>query len=337
MRAFVITGPRQTAVEDVAHPAAAPGQAVIDVELAGVCGTDVEFFTGEMAYLHQGHAKYPVRPGHEWCGTVAAVGEGVDPAWVGRRVTGDTMLGCGRCRRCRAGLHYVCADRAEIGIRGGWPGALAEQVAVPAVALRELPDSVDAVAGALAEPGGSALRAVQAAALGQGGRVLVLGPGTIGLLAARFALASRAEVHVLAQTPESADFAAALGVHGAWTADSLPALPFDAVIDCSNAPELPALALDLVEPGKRVVYVGLAGRPSLIDTRAMVLKDVTAVGILGGSHALAGAIEQYAAGKVDPRPLVAATVGLGDVGSVLAGTRPPGSGPGPKILIDPRR
>ena len=82
MRAFVITGPRQTAVEDVARPAAAPGQAVIDVELAGVCGTDVEFFTGEMAYLHQGHAKYPVRPGHEWCGTVAAVGEGVDPAWV---------------------------------------------------------------------------------------------------------------------------------------------------------------------------------------------------------------------------------------------------------------
>jgi threonine dehydrogenase-like Zn-dependent dehydrogenase len=113
------------------------------------------------------------------------------------------------------------------------------------------------------------------------------------------------------------------------------AAPGQAVIDCSNAPEL--LALDLVEPGKRVVYVGLAGRPSLIDTRAMVLKDVTAVGILGGSHARAGAIEPYAAGKVDPRPLVAATVGLGDVGSVLAGTRPPGSGPGPKILIDPRR
>jgi hypothetical protein len=172
--------------------------------------------------------------------------------------------------------------------------------------------------------------AVQAAALGQGGRVLVLGPGTVGLLATRFALASRAEVHVLAQTPESAGFAATLGVHSAWTAGSLPALPFDAVIDCSNAPELPALALDLVEPGKRIVCVGLADRPSLIDTRAMVLKDVTAVGILGGSHALAGAIEQYAAGKVDPRPLVAATVGLGDVGSVLAGTRPPGSGPGRK-------
>ncbi len=337
MRAFVITGPRQTAVADVANPVAAPGQAVVNVERAGVCGTDVEFFTGEMAYLHQGHAEYPMRPGHEWCGTVFAVGDGVDPAWLGRRVTGDTMLGCGRCRRCRSGLHHVCADRAEIGIRGGWPGALAEQVAVPVTALRELPGSVDAVAGTLAEPGGSALRAVQAAALGPGDRLLVLGPGTIGLLAALFAVAQHAEVHVLGQTPESIGFAAALGVTGAWTADRLPALPYDAVIDCSNAPDLPALALELVQPGKRIVCVGLAGRPSAIDTRTMVLKDVTAVGILGGSAALAEAIRHYAAGSVDPRPLVAATVGLGQVGDVLAGTRPPGSGPGPKILIDPRR
>jgi threonine dehydrogenase-like Zn-dependent dehydrogenase len=337
MRAFVITGPRQTGVAEVAGPVAAPGQAVVDVERAGVCGTDVEFFTGEMAYLHQGHAEYPMRPGHEWCGTVCSVGDGVDPAWLGRRVTGDTMLGCGRCRRCRAGLHHVCEDRSEIGIRGGWPGALAEQVAVPVTALRELPDAVDAVAGALAEPGGNALRAVRAAGLGPGDRVLVLGPGAIGLLAAQFALAQHAEVHVLGRTPESIEFAAALGVHGAWTADDLPALPFDAVIDCSNAPALPALALDLVEPGKRVVYVGLAGSPSVIDTRTMALKDVTAVGILGGSHALAGAIEHYAAGSVDPRPLVAATVGLDEVGGVLAGSRPAGSGPGPKILIDPRR
>jgi threonine dehydrogenase-like Zn-dependent dehydrogenase len=337
MRAFVITGPRQAEVAEVPSPAAGQAQAVVDVERAGVCGTDVEFFTGQMAYLHQGHAAYPVRPGHEWSGTVSAVGDGADQGWLGRRVTGDTMLGCGQCRRCRGGLHYVCADRAETGIRGGWPGALAEQVAVPVTALRELPDSVDAEAGALAEPGGSALRAVRAAALSPGDRLLVLGPGTIGLLAALFALAQDAEVHVIGQTPESIGFATALGVTGGWMVDSLPALPFDAIIDCSNSADLPALALDLVEPGKRIVCVGLAGRPSAIDTRTLVLKDVTAVGILGGSHALAGAIELYAAGSVDPRPLVAATVGLDEVAGVLAGQRPAGAGAGPKILIDPRR
>jgi len=68
-----------------------------------VCGTDVEFYTGEMAYLDSGDAAYPVRIGHEWCGVVSAVGDGVDPGWVGRRVTGDTMLGCARCDRCAAG------------------------------------------------------------------------------------------------------------------------------------------------------------------------------------------------------------------------------------------
>jgi len=91
------------------------------------------------------------------------------------------------------------------------------------------------------------------------------------------------------------------------------------VIDASNAVELPALALDLVEPGKRVVYLGLAGTPSLIDTRTVALKDVTAVGILAASQGLAGTVEHYAAGSVDPRPLVAATVGLDRVGDVLSG------------------
>ncbi len=336
MRAFVITGPNQCEVRDVAPPVAGPGQVIVDIERAGVCGTDVEFFTGEMAYLHQGHAQFPIRIGHEWCGTVAAVGDGVDPAWVGRRATGDTMLGCGRCHRCLTGRQHVCDDRFEIGVRRGWPGALAEQLPVPAAALHPLPDSVDATAGALVEPGGNALRSVRGASLAPGDRVLVLGPGTIGLLAAQFALAAGAEVHVMGRSAKSLEFARTLGVHGAWTAERLPGLAFDAVIDCSDAPALPALALDLVEPGKRVVYVGLAGSPSLIDTRAMALKDVTAVGILGASAGLAGAIEHYASGAVDPRPLVSATVALHEVGDVLAGWRPDGAGPGPKMHVDPR-
>jgi threonine dehydrogenase-like Zn-dependent dehydrogenase len=336
MRAFVVTRPHRSEVRDVEDPVPAPGDVVIDIDRVGVCGTDVELFTGEMAYLQQGHAAYPIRLGHEWCGTVSAVGDGVDPGWVGRRTTGDTMLGCGRCDRCLAGRPHVCEDRYEVGIRGGFPGALAERMAMPVTALHPLPGAVDDVAGAMVEPGGSALRSVWAAGLQPGDRVLVLGPGTIGLLVARFALAQGAEVHVLGLTRESLDFAAGLGVHGAWTAADLPRLPFAAVIDASNSPELPARALELVEPARRVVFIGVAGQPSTIDTRTLVLKDVTAVGILGASAGLAGTIEQYAAGAVDPRPLVAATVGLGGTGDVLAGWRPPGAGPGPKIHVDPR-
>ena len=120
-------------------PVAGPGEVVVDVERAGVCGTDIELFTGEMAYLHTGQARYPMRIGHEWCGVVTAVGADVDEGWIGRRVTGDTMLGCGKCDRCLAGRQHVCADRFEVGISGGWPGALAEQVAVPVRRSRRCP------------------------------------------------------------------------------------------------------------------------------------------------------------------------------------------------------
>jgi len=334
VRAYVVTEPHTGAVQEVAAPVASPGHVVVDVHRVGVCGTDVEFFTGEMAYLHQGHAHYPMRLGHEWAGVVSALGHGVDPAWLGRRVTGDTMIGCGRCARCLSGRRNVCADRTEIGIRGGLPGALAEQLAVPASALLALPDAVDDAAGAMVEPGGNALRAVLSAGLAKGDRALILGTGTIGLLAAEFARAQGAEVHLMGESEQTLGFARALGFPGVWTRAELPALPWDAVIDASNAPTLPALALDLVEPGKRVVYIGIAGVPSLVDTRTMLLKDVTAVGILAGSPSLAQTIEHYAAGDVDPRPLVSATVGLDHVGEILAGTRPAGSGP--KIHIDPR-
>jgi threonine dehydrogenase-like Zn-dependent dehydrogenase len=336
VRAFVITGPGRAEVQEVAPPVAGEGEVVVRVERAGVCGTDAEFYSGEMEYIASGAAPYPVRIGHEWCGAVDEVGPGVDPSWLGRRVTGDTMLGCTRCERCRGGRQHLCEDRYEIGLRGGWPGALAERLPVPVRALVPLPDVVDATMGAMVEPGGNALRAVRAAALPDGGgRLLVLGPGTIGLLVASIARARGASVHLVGVTPSSLRFARSIGFESVWTASDVPALPFDAVVDASTAPEMPALAADLVEPGGRVVYIGISGRPSLVDTRRLVLADVTAVGVLSASGGLAGTVELYASGAVDPRPLVAATVGLADAAVVLAGDRRPEWGDAPKLHVDP--
>jgi threonine dehydrogenase-like Zn-dependent dehydrogenase len=337
MRAFVLTAPLEFAVQEVPAPVAAPGEVVIDIERVGVCGTDVEFFTGEMAYLHQGHATYPMRLGHEWCGRVASVAADVDPAWIGRRVMGDTMIGDGTCRRCTRGRHHVCEQRTEVGIRNGRPGALAEQIAAPVSSLHLLPDALDAAAGALVEPGGSALRSALATQAGPGDRVLVLGPGTIGTLVALFLRATGVEVHLMGRSSRRLDFVRGLGFANAWTEATLPQLPFDAIVDASNAQHLPALAVELVEPAGQVVYVGLAGSPSQIDSRDLVLKDVTAVGILSASPGLAQTIDAYASGAVDPRPLVAATVGLGQVGAVLAGEPMAGAGNGPKIHVDPAR
>jgi 2-desacetyl-2-hydroxyethyl bacteriochlorophyllide A dehydrogenase len=341
VRAFVITGPGRAEVRDIEPPEPGPGQVVVDVERAGVCGTDVEFFTGHMVYLRTGEARYPVRIGHEWCGVVTRAGDEASAGWLGQRVTGDTMLGCGRCARCRTGRQHLCADRFEIGIRGGWPGALAGQLLVPASSLLALPDAIDATAGALVEPGGNALRAVQAAQVAAGQRVLIMGPGTIGLLSALIARSRGADVHLLGQDERSLRFARSLGFGQAWVRDTLPGGQFggtfDAIIDASTGRDLPTLATDLIEPGGRIGFIGLSAEPSLLDTRALVLKDVTATGVLSASGGLADTITLYATGAVDPKPIVAATVGLDEAAKVLAGRRPPEWGDAPKVHIDPRR
>ncbi len=317
-------------------PVAGPGQVVVDVHRVGVCGTDAAFFEGVMPHLASGRAHYPLRPGHEWCGAVAAVGDGVDSGWLGRRVTGDTMLGCRQCDRCRRGRQHLCESRFEVGVLGGWDGAVAEQVMVPETSLYRLPDSVDDTAGAMVEPGANSRRAVDAAGITAGSLLAVFGPGTIGLLAASFARALGADVHVIGRSPGGLQLARDIGFT-AWPSDRLPPLAFDAVIDSTGSSGIPAGAVDLVEPGGRVICVGLAPTPSLIDTRQLVFKDLTLVGQLSGSPAMAATIAAYADGSVDPDALVAATVGLDRAPDVVAGWRPTEAGPGPKIHIDPRR
>jgi threonine dehydrogenase-like Zn-dependent dehydrogenase len=188
----------------------------------------------------------------------------------------------------------------------------------------------------MVEPGGNSLRSFNAAGVVRGERLLVIGPGTIGLLVAEFAVAQGVEVHLAGREGRSLDFARSLELGTTSTLDDLPDVPFDGVVDASSGEGVPALAVRLVEPGRRVVYVGLSGSPSLVDSRDIALHDVTAVGILGASAGLAGTIEAYASGAVDPGRLVSAVVGLHQVHDALAGSRPAEAGPAPKIHVDPR-
>lgn len=316
-------------MQDVPDPRAGPGQVVVAVERAGVCGTDVELFAGTMPYLHDGSARHPLRPGHEWAGRVASLGAGVDPAWLGTRVTGDTMIGCGHCARCRAGRHHVCADRFEIGIRRGWPGAFAERVLVPVTALHRLPDALPPAVAALVEPAGTAWRAADAARAGPGSRICVWGPGTIGLLTLQFCRAAGAVVDVVGPEPASRDLARRLGARAAHAPDRTPEGGYDAVVDASTGAGVPARAVEQVEPGGRVVLVGLATEASLLDTRRAVLRDVTVTGLLAASLGLAPAIDALARGVVRPEAIVGAVVGLDGVAEVLA------RGGGPKVQVDP--
>ncbi len=336
MRAFVVTAPHVGAVAEVDAPIPGEHDLLVTVERVGICGTDVELYSGEMAYFDQGITHFPLRLGHEWTGTVTGVGSTENERWLGKRVTGDTMLGCGHCQYCLGGHQHVCPTRFEVGIQDGWAGALAEQTLVPARFAFEIPDTVSVTSAALVEPAGNALRAVEAAVVGHGTRLLILGSGTIGLLAAQFALARGAEVIVAGTRPGSLELARSLGVQHTRVIAELDDELFPAVIDATSSVDAPAQAVRLVEPSGRVVFIGLSGTPSLVDTRDIALKDVTAVGILSASPGLAGAIAAFADGSVNPDPIVAEVVGLGEVGERLEGRRGATAGIGPKVHVDPR-
>jgi threonine dehydrogenase-like Zn-dependent dehydrogenase len=176
---------------------------------------------------------------------------------------------------------------------------------------------------------------VLAAQAGPGRRLLIWGPGSIGLLAASFARAAGADVDVVGLDFAREELAKSFGATHYWTTADLPSGTYDAVIDCTGDSTVPALALRFVEPAGTIVYIGLSGQASPIDSRDVALNDITAVGILGASAGLAPAIEHYADGRVDPRPLARVVVGLDRATEALAGQLDPGAGT--KIHIDPRR
>ena len=144
-----------------------------------------------------------------------------------------------------------------------------------------------------------------------------------------------AEVDIWGLARDREELAASFGASGYWTADDPPSGRYDAVVDCTDDHRMPAAALARAEPAGRVVYIGIAGVPSPIDSRDLVLGDLTAVGILGASAGLGPAIEHYADGRVDPSRLAGVTVGLEDAAEALAGKI--STGAGTKIHVDPCR
>lgn len=339
MKALRIIAPRVAVVQEVPDLQAGTGQLLLNVERVGICGTDVELFTGEMAYYRTGRTSYPVQIGHEWVGTVVDVGAGVSSSCIGKRVTGDTMLGCGFCARCNSGKTYLCDDRIELGITDGWGGALAEQMLIPERFAFEIPDSISIATAAMIEPAGNSLRSVEAAGLKENQKLLILGAGTIGLLAAQFALVKNIEVHVAGNRESSLELARDLGVTRTYHFDEITndsKREFDAVIDASSIESMPKLALQKVLPGGKVVLIGLSASSSLIDTREQVLQDVTMVGILSASPGLQGAINYFASGEVNPERLISEVIGLNQVADRLQGNRGKDAKSGPKIHVDPR-
>lgn len=276
MQALRKTGldPGDIELQDVPRPTAAPGEVVVDVVAAGVCGTDLHILEGSYG------SRPPVTLGHEVSGTIAAVGVGVDPARVGERVALETFFStCGECHDCRGGSPNRCSERVSIG--SGVDGGFADQVVVPARNARRLPEHVSAAAGALSEPLACVCRSLfqPTPAVRAGDRVLVIGPGAIGLLAAQVARVSGGEPMVLG-TPADAgrlEVARALGFATAAHPADAPG-EIDVVLECSGSGAGMAWGIERVRRGGRYVQIGQRGDAVPIDLALVSFHELVITG-----------------------------------------------------------
>jgi 2-desacetyl-2-hydroxyethyl bacteriochlorophyllide A dehydrogenase len=181
VKAVVIEEPNRLAVSRIEDPAPAAGEAVIKVEACGICGTDIHVLRGEFA-----PTRYPIVPGHEFCGEVVAVAADVRNVKVGDFVAVDPSLFCGRCRQCRAGRFNLCENWNAIGV-GSANGACAEFVAVPSANAFRFPSDMPRHWGALVEPLSCAVHGLDQVDIQVAGDYLIYGAGTMGLLLAQLA------------------------------------------------------------------------------------------------------------------------------------------------------
>ena len=265
------TGPGALELREVDRPVPDGGQVLLAVRAAALCGTDVLIAHGSIP------VRAPLILGHELAGVVAEVGAGVVGVAVGQRVTTETDASfCGVCAFCRAGNQHLCPSRTAIGTSS--PGGLADFVAIPASGVHPLPDGVDFVAGALTEPLAVAVRAVvERGAVEADDEVVVIGPGTIGLLVAQVAMSRGATVTVAGLDRHKARFRLAreLGVPRTAALDvptSLDAiagghdgLGVDVVIECAGASDAVAAGLRLLRKGGRMILVAFTPGSSRAD------------------------------------------------------------------------
>jgi (R,R)-butanediol dehydrogenase/meso-butanediol dehydrogenase/diacetyl reductase len=290
MRAAVYHGAGDVRIEAAADPGGpGRGQVLIAPSMAAICGTDAsEYAHGpHMIPLHERHPGSghvgPLIIGHEFVGRVEALGDGVDGLAVGDRVVSGAGVSCGECAWCREGRTNLCASYHTLGLSAA--GGLAEQVLSPASICVPVPDQVNDVAAAMAQPLAVAIHALDRGGVAPGLTVAVLGIGGIGgfLIGA----ASTRELRRLIAVdvdPAKLALAGALGADEAIDARSTDVTAAileatggegaDVVIEASGVPANPSTAIHATKRGGRVVIVGLQADPPPVDIFDAALREV---------------------------------------------------------------
>jgi threonine dehydrogenase-like Zn-dependent dehydrogenase len=277
MRAAVVRGRGRIEVARRPVPEPGPGEVRVRVEACGICGSDLHLY-GE------GFFPADTTPGHEPAGVVDAIGPGTASPARGTRVAIEPIRGCGACSTCRSGRYAICRDSRLAGLHV--PGGLSEYLVVPAENVYPVPADLDPRIAALAEPMAVVVHALHRVAFQPKQRVLVLGAGSVGLLAAAAArrLGAR-EVWITARHPHQAELARALGATRVLGEDEASPekldgvgreAPIDVVVETvgGRADTLRAAAA-AARPGGAVSVVGVFLGQVALDPMPLLLKELT--------------------------------------------------------------
>jgi L-iditol 2-dehydrogenase len=286
MQAVVKTarGEGQVDVREVPVPAPGPGQVLLAVRAAGICGTDLHIYHDEYA------TQPPVVLGHELAGEVAATGEGVTAFGTGDRVTTETYFHlCGQCRFCRGGQPNLCPERRSIG--SGVNGGFAPYVVVPERNVHRLPETLSFQEAALTEPLACVVHgALELPKVTAGDVAVIAGPGAIGLLTLQ-ALRAAGAAAIMLGTPADTRRLELANEFGAMRAIDVTAEDPTAVIqeltggwgadialECSGAGAAALGLLSHVRRGGQYAQIGLFGKPVAWDLDQVCLKELRVTG-----------------------------------------------------------
>ncbi len=343
MKAALITGRQQLDLIDFDEPTPSPTGVVVDIAYCGICGTDV-------ASYRTGHLHSPAVCGHEWTGTISAVGAEVEQLAEGDRVVIGVAPACGRCAECVAGRTDTCRV-AQLQFRGRDPaapphGGFSRAIAVAADRVVPANPALPDVEAAQVEPAAVAYHGVRRSGLGLGDVAVVQGAGPIGLLTLQFARAAGATT-VISVEPAAHRQAKALqlGAHHAvepgeraseLVLDVTAGRGADVVYECAGLAPLLQTAVDLTRRGGVTTMLGYIAGQATINTGSWLAKDVRVVASTGFAHEdLFHTMSLLADGRVRVAPLHTRTIALDDLDSVLADLAT-GRADDTKVLVDPR-
>ncbi len=335
--AVLLSAPGIVDVIEVGVRPPLPDELLVRVEAAGICGSDVELFAGSRP---ADFVRYPVVPGHEWSGRVAAVGSRVDGFTPGDPVVAEGLRWCGRCTRCLDGATNLClAGYRETGFTES--GAFAEYLLVPARLAHRLPDDRPLEHAALLEPTACVVAALLAGAPEAGGRAVVVGGGTLGLIAVQ--LLARSELAELVLVERRADrrelgarFGASVTIDP--TALDETRLEADLVIEAAGAVDTGLAAMRAARPGATVVLLGIpGGDAAALPPAELALRELHVHGVFGArAEHWPIAIEHFAAGHLDLGAMISHRFPLAEVSAAVAMAGSDSPSPGlVKVVLRP--